>query len=75
MNSDKIGCIVKWKTPTTDKNLLASFIGSVGYPAPDCMAVRIPIQILSKAAAPLTLWRWTDTEARAFDEVKKTVHQ
>lgn len=74
MDPDKVDTITNWKTPT-NKGLLASFIGSVGYLAPGCMGVRIPMQALSKVAAPLTPWKWTDTEARAFDEVKQIVNQ
>lgn len=71
---DKVDLIVNWKTPT-NKSLLLSFIGSVGYLVPGCIGVQVPMQALSKVAAPLTPWKWAKTEAHAFDEVKWIVHQ
>lgn len=72
MDPAKVDEVSKWKTPT-NKTLLASFIGSVGYLAPGCMGVRIPMQCLSKMAAPTSPWVWNETEQRTFDLVKSVV--
>ena len=67
MDPDKVDKIVSWKTPT-NKDLLAGFIGAVGYLAPGCEGVRIPLGHLHKLATP-------KVEQRAFDLVKELVHQ
>lgn len=72
MDPVKVDSMVNWKTPT-NKNLLALFIGSVGYLAPGCMGVQVPMHTLSKAVVLTTMWCWTDTEACAFTEVKEIV--
>ena len=74
MDPDKVDRIFNWKTPT-NKSLLSSFIGAVGYLAPGCMGIRIPMQVLSNVAAPTHVWRWTPTEARAFQQVKDSVQR
>ena len=53
MDPEKVDKIVSWKTPT-NKDLLAGFIGAVGYLAPGCEKVRIPLGHLHKLAAPGT---------------------
>ena len=73
MDPDKVDKIVNWKTPT-NKDLLAGFIGTVGYLAPGCEGVRIPLGHLHKMAAPNVSWRWSFAEQRAFDLVKELVH-
>lgn len=73
MDPTKVDQVKNWKTPT-NKSLLSSFIGSVGYLAPGCLNVWIPMQRLSKLAAPTTPWSWNETDQRAFDLVKKSVH-
>ena len=74
MDPDKVDKIVNWKTPT-NKDLLAGFIGAVGYLTPGCEGIRIPLGHLHKLAAPNNPWRWSFTEQRAFDLVKQLVHQ
>lgn len=49
MDPHKIDSVVNWKVPT-NKGLLSSFLGAVGYLAPDCADIRIPMGVL----APLT---------------------
>lgn len=72
MDPDKVDKVVNWKTPT-NKSLTALFIGAVGYLAPGCKNICIPMQVLFKIAAPTHVWRWGVTEARAFQQVKDTV--
>ena len=74
MDPEKVDKIVSWKMPT-NKDLLAGFIGAVGYLAPGCKKVRIPLGHLHKLAAPGTPWHWSFTEQQAFDQVKELVHQ
>lgn len=74
MDPAKVTQVTNWKVPT-NKGLVSSFTGSVGYLAPGCKGIRIPMQILSKVAAPSTVWRWTELEQRAFDEVKSIVNE
>ena len=51
MDSDKVDRIANWKTPT-NKGLVSPFIAAVAYPAPVCMGIRTPMQILSNVASP-----------------------
>src|SRR5437588_2468946 len=51
MDPDKVDKIINWKMPT-NKDLLAGFIGAVGYLAPGCHSVRIPLGTLHKLSAP-----------------------
>jgi hypothetical protein len=46
MDLHKVDSILKWKTPTS-KELLATFLGGVGFLAPDCPSIRIPTAVLS----------------------------
>jgi len=41
MDSDKVDSVVNWKVPT-NPGLLSSFLGAVGFLAPDCEGVRVP---------------------------------
>jgi hypothetical protein len=70
----KVDKVAKWKVPT-NKALLASFIGAVGYLADGCEGIRIPMALLSKRASASSTWCWGPTEQRAFDEVKETVQK
>lgn len=72
MDPHKVDAIGKWKTPT-NKEQLMSFLGAVGYLAPNCPNVRIPMAVLSKRAAATQPWRWDATEQRAFQETKALV--
>lgn len=67
----KVESIANWKTPT-NKDLLAGFIGTVGFVARGCKNIRIPMAVLT----PLTgtkVWNWGPTEQRAFDEIRQVV--
>ncbi|KAG8942401.1 hypothetical protein FRC04_003767 [Tulasnella sp. 424] len=69
----KVDSIAAWKTPTS-KDLLAGFIGTVGFMAGGCNGIRIPMPVLT----PLTrvkVWSWGPTEQRAFDDVKQIVQE
>ena len=73
MDPHKVDKVLNWKTPT-NKDLLRSFIGVVGFLAPDCKGIRIPMGQLSSLTAELRPWRWDATAQRSFDEVKKIVN-
>ncbi|KAG8699915.1 hypothetical protein FRC08_005038 [Ceratobasidium sp. 394] len=72
MDPHKVDAIEKWKTPSS-KEQLASFLGAVGYLAPNCAGIRIPMGILSKRSSATQAWRWEATEQRAFNEIKDIV--
>ena len=72
MDPHKVDKVLNWKAPT-NKDLLRSFIGAVGFLAPDCKGIRIPMGHLSGLTAENRPWRWDDTTQRAFNEVKKIV--
>lgn len=55
MDPDKVDKVISWKVPTS-KTLMAFFIGAVGYLAPGCKDIHIPMQVLSKIAAPTYIW-------------------
>jgi RNase H-like domain found in reverse transcriptase/Reverse transcriptase (RNA-dependent DNA polymerase) len=72
MDPHKVDAIAKWPTPT-NKDLLASFIGAVGYLAGGTRGIRIPMAILNKITGSTKTWRWGPTEQRAFDQTKALV--
>src|ERR1700761_6684453 len=74
MDPHKVESVVNWKTPT-NQDLLASFIGTVGYLAEDCHGIRIPMGMLTELTGVKSAWKWGPTEQRAFDEVRETVHK
>ena len=74
MDPHKVNTIANWKTPT-NKDLLASFIGAVGFLASDCKAVRIPMGVLTALSGGNKPWKWSYTEQRAFDDIKSIVHK
>ncbi|QRV96035.1 Pol polyprotein/retrotransposon [Ceratobasidium sp. AG-Ba] len=74
MDPHKVDTIEKWKVPTS-KQQLASFLGAVGYLAPNCNKIRIAMATLSKRASATQTWRWEATEQQAFDEVKRIVSE
>jgi len=74
MDPHKVDKVVNWKTPT-NKDLLRSFIGAVGFLAPDCRGIRIPMGHLSSLTAESRPWRWDATAQRSFDEVKRIVEE
>lgn len=74
MDPAKVDQVANWKTPT-NKSLVASFIGSVGYLAPGCKNVRVDMAVLSNVAAIGKPWKWTYTEQRAFENVKSIVNR
>ena len=72
MDPHKVDKVVSWKVPT-NKDLLRSFIGAVGFLAPDCKGIRVPMGYLSGMTSESRPWRWDDTAQRSFDEVKRIV--
>jgi len=74
MDPHKVTTVLNWKTPT-NKGLLASFIGAVGYLAGDSKGIRIPMGVLSPLTGSTKLWKWGPTQQRAFDEVKRLIHE
>lgn len=72
MDPHKVDSVVAWKTPT-NRDLLRGFIGSVGYLADDVPGVRIPMGVLSAITGDAVPFRWTHTEQRAFEDVKRLV--
>jgi hypothetical protein len=68
MDPHKVDKVVNWKTPT-NKDLLRSFIGVVGFLAQDCNGIRVPMGHLSSLTTESKLWRWDATAQRSFDEV------
>ncbi|CUA78236.1 Transposon Ty3-I Gag-Pol polyprotein [Rhizoctonia solani] len=74
MDPDKVDSMLKWKVPTTKEQIMA-FLGAVGYLAPNCEGVRIPMGVLSSRSASNKHWNWDHTAQRAFDEVKSIVQK
>ncbi|KAJ3474431.1 hypothetical protein NLI96_g12462 [Meripilus lineatus] len=74
MDPHKVDKIANWKVPT-NKSLLSSFLGAVGFLAPDCKGIRIPMAVLTPLTGSTSLWRWTETHQRAFEEVQTIVQQ
>ena len=74
MDSDKVDSVLNWKTPT-NRDLLRGFLGSVGYLADNVPGLRIPMGILSAITGDTVPFRWTYTEQRAFEDVKRLVHE
>ena len=72
MDSHKVNKLVSWKTPM-NKDLLRSFIGVVGFLAPNCKGVRVPMGHLSSLTTKSQPWRWDDTVQRSFNKVKQIV--
>lgn len=74
MDPNKVDKIEKWKVPT-NKDLLLSFLGAVGYLAANCEAIRIPMAVLTARTGSTKPWKWGPTEQRAFDNVKQLVKE
>jgi hypothetical protein len=74
MDPHKVDAVRNWKVPT-NKDLLASFIGAVGFLADDCESIRIPMGVLTPYSSGSKDWRWGHTEQRAFDEIKEIVQK
>ena len=74
MDPDKVDNVLAWKTPT-NRSLLMGFLGAVGFLAPDCESIRIPMGHLARLTGATFPWRWGATEQRAFEEVKSIVHK
>ena len=70
MDPEKVDGILNWKVPT-NRTLCKGFIGSVGYLADDIFKVRVPLGVLSEACAETRPFRWSYTEQRAFDTIKR----
>jgi hypothetical protein len=68
----KVDGIVAWKTPT-NRNLLRSFLSSVGYLADGVEGVRISMDVLNWLTGDTVAFCWGPTEQRAFEEVKARV--
>ena len=74
MDPHKVDKVLNWKTPT-NKDLLRSFIGAVGFLAPDCKGIRVPMGHLSSLTAETRPWKWDETAQRSFDQVKQIVNE
>ncbi|KAJ3473550.1 hypothetical protein NLI96_g12945 [Meripilus lineatus] len=74
MDPHKVDKIANWKVPT-NKSLLSSFLGAVGFLAPDCKGIRIPMAVLTPLTGSTSVWKWTDTHQRAFEEVQSIVQE
>ncbi len=74
MDPHKVVSVANWKVPT-NKSLLGSFLGAVGFLAPDCKGIRVPMSVLLTLMSALRSWNWTDTHQRAFEQVKAIVHE
>ena len=74
MDPHKVDKVVNLKTPT-NKDLLRSFIGAVGFLAPDCKGIRIPMGHLSSLTAETRPWKWDDTAQHSFEKVKQIVYE
>ncbi|QRW24379.1 Transposon Ty3-G Gag-Pol polyprotein [Rhizoctonia solani] len=74
MDPHKVDSIEKWKTPTT-KDQVASYIGALGYLAPNCKGLKQPMAILSKCSSGKGLFRWDGTEERAFRKTQQIVRK
>ncbi|KAJ2914251.1 hypothetical protein MD484_g6182, partial [Candolleomyces efflorescens] len=74
MDPAKVDSVLAWKTPT-NRDLLRGFLGSVGYLADDIPGVRIPMGVLSAITGDTVPFRWSFTEQRAFEDVKRAVHE
>ena len=68
MDPHKVDKVLNWKAPT-NKDLLRSFIRAVGFLAPDCKEIRIPMGHLSSLTTESKLWRWDATAQRSFNEI------
>jgi hypothetical protein len=55
MDPHKVDRIQNWKVPT-NKTLLSSFLGAVGFLASDCRGVRIPMAVLSTRTGATKQW-------------------
>jgi hypothetical protein len=71
MDPSKVDTVLNWKVPT-NRDLCRGFVGSVGYLADDIYKVRIPL-MLTVICGDTVSFRWTETEQRAFDAVKRAV--
>lgn len=74
MDPNKVDKIKKWKVPT-NKDLLLSFLGVVGYLAVNCKGICIPMAVLTARMGSTKPWKWGPTEQRAFDNVKRLVQE
>ena len=74
MDPHKVESVRNWKVPT-NKSLVSSFLGAVGFLAPDCEGIRIPMGVLAQLTSSARTWNWTDMHQRAFEQVKDIVHK
>ncbi|QRW23063.1 Retrovirus-related Pol polyprotein from transposon [Rhizoctonia solani] len=74
MDLHKVNLVSKWKTPES-KEQLASFLGAVGYLAPNCPGICIPMALLAKRASSDTPFRWGGTKERAFCDTIRLVEE
>jgi hypothetical protein len=72
MDPHKVDSIKKWKLPAT-KEQVASYIGALGYLAPNCKGIRRPMAILSKCTSGTGWFCWEGTQEQVFNETKQIV--
>ena len=74
MDPHKVEEILHWKTPI-NKVLLLQFIGAAGYLADNCPNLWLSSSLLSRLTRATIVWTWGPMEQRAFENVKKTIHE
>jgi hypothetical protein len=74
MDPNKVDNAMKWKVPTTKEQIMV-FLGAVGYLAPNCEGIQVPMGVLSGQSAANKHWNWDHTVQQAFDEVKVIVQK
>lgn len=72
MDPDMVDAILKWLTPT-NKDLLLSFLGLLGWLVDDIAKIHIPMGQLSALTGSMTPAHWTYIEQCAFEEAKALV--
>ncbi|QRV79630.1 Transposon Ty3-I Gag-Pol polyprotein [Ceratobasidium sp. AG-Ba] len=74
MDPHKVDSVMNWKVPNTKEQLM-SFLGAVGYLAPNCAGIRIPMGLLTSRGSVHKHWNWDATAQRAFEEIKEIVNK
>jgi hypothetical protein len=73
MDPYKVDSVLNWKPPNTKAQLM-SFIGAVGYLAPNGEGIRIPMGVFTGCTSLNKHWSWNTTVQRAFQATKDIVN-